>query len=1270
MTKFSKGTTTILAAVFLVLFTIQEVARADVVILKSGKELEGKIEEEWDTFIKLNMGSSVITVQRDTITTIVKSLYAEGIVQQARESLEKGRKYMNDGRMFEARRFYEIEILRLEQVLNAHPNAPEDILKIKAVLEEARRETFPPDPKSRELEDIYQKALNALDRVRYEEAFQLLKQANQLSPERTDILMKLGLVARQMKQYDEAIRAFQTVLEKDAENYYNEVSPVLLDLLDKRGKELLTEKKYEEALARYRTFLLLRSEIPQKPIDMRIFRERYNLYQSQNEEENLARIFIFAEEQDLMGLSLAVARRMREMKPEDDRIRKLVSETEFLVEFRDIVEKGGIARAARLKIEMSPDILKSERVYPRIERLVEGINPQDRARFIFLEARNIFQKGRFEESRNLYQRLLKEFPASPQASEAMEDLKNAEMEVPVERAMRTIREFLDAGNVERAEMELRELLRREGVEKSLQWKDIQDSSLMLEKEMNARKLWIKAEAGYKTRRFDDLLEMMQDIERNYADTFTGKKAIRYLEKNSENIRKKIEEQRIIEKEIFLDLRDLAVREFPEKTSPEQKKTALAGFEAMMKKDLSIREGVAVPRLLWILALAIGSIFCIAIILKLTPPGSEILKKKILIHEWEQGFVQKGDDLIFEDSQCRFCGLEMNEGADICHHCGASIRIHEEELSRNRFNDFYGAGGSEEDITLREKELEDHFKVAEELADAGNTKAAFKMALMAYHDDPRQMKCLELLAALYEKMKKPQEAYLCYHRMIMLDPTNQDALHKTENFKSVLSSVPIRAKSLISVLSLAFWWMVFWLAMGLDPWGWAFLYRLGLCFTGFVLTTLLWNYQLKRGFILPEERGGPSLSFYHRLCRRNLHWKDLNQLSEIIQKIIFNHAGVRVPKLSTGSLILYLFLSLIFLCSLILIGRLSRYPAILFSWIGGFILLFFLAEIHPRIMIAHVLLRHFYEELQSTWADPEIPFKTHRLEAGEEGEFNTKNPGPLPVSWAWNPSPYKATRQGFLNSIMQTLNRHAGFHCFYKNLKIENPFRIAWPSGFGRLKILTLSVVAFSLIAAPFLFYRAEERNADYQRNAQIGYQRLLDQKDTSAMEYFSNARRIDPRGFASDLYMGMAFANTNLHRLANKSFLSAARKGAEVAAVHEQYAEYLRNRGMLNEAVREYKQALEAEPRNANILNNIGMTYFNMSNYSYCITYLTQSVAFDPQNGRAYTVLGMAYEETGDKIKSREAFEKAIKVAPQASLVKLAQGRLQEDGVAAIQIPE
>jgi tetratricopeptide (TPR) repeat protein len=1257
--------------VFLLVIMMYGICWGDIIKLKSGKEIEGKIEEEWDSFITLNMGSSVITIQRDTITTIVRSLYPDLIVQQAREALENGKRLMNEGKRTEARRFYEMEILRLEHILGAYPNAPEDIRNAKTQLEKARRDTIPPDPKSQEIEEIYQKALNALDRVRYEEAFQLLKQVGQLSPDRPDIQMKLGIVACHLNQFDEAIKSFQQVLEMDAGGYYGEVSPLLLDLLDKRGKQLLAENRAWEALGCYKIYLMLRSDIPQKPVDLDTFRSRYEACRRQSEEEIIKKIFQYADEQEMTELSLSAIRRIREIKPGDERIEQLASETEFLKDFKDVLSKGNYARAVRLKEETAPEILTSVRVTKKIDRIMQGLQPEARGRFLFLEASSYFQKGRFEDSQALFHQFLREFPDSPQNTQAIENLRKMEIEVPIEKSIRGIRKNLDDGTVDQADKEIRILIGREGVRESLQWNSIQECSTMVEKERKAREIWKQIQVKFKARKFEEVLELLGNIEKGLSGTFTGKKAARYLVENKEKIEQKIEEQRIIGSEIFIDLRDTAALEQPQKPSPEQEKGALSRFEEIMNKDHSVRKGATFPPVLWILALVVGLLICAAVVIKLIPRGREILKKKILIQEWEQGFVQKGEDLIFEDSQCRFCGLALEEGAQSCSHCGADIKIHEEELSRNRFNNFYGAGGdAEEDLDLREKELEEHFKVAEELADAGNTKAAFKMALMAYHDDPRQMKCLELLTALYEKMKKPQEAYLCYHRMQMMDPTNLDALHKIENFKSVLSSVPIRALSLISVLSLAFWWMVLWISMGLDPWWWAFLPRLGLCFLGFALTTVLWNYQLKRSFLLPEERLGPSLSFYHRICRENLRWKDLNYLSEIIQKIIINHTGIRVPNLTTDSLFLGLGLSILFMCSLIFIGWLNLYPAVLLAWIGGFILLFFHMEIYPRILTAHVLLRHFYEELQSSWADPEIPFKIHRLEAREEGEFNTKNPGRLPVSWALKPSPYKATRQGFLNSIMQTLNRHARFHCFYKNLKIENPFKIAWPSGFGRLKILTFLVMIIAMVASLFLFYLKTEKNSNYRMNMKIGYQQLLENRIESASDYLFNAKQVDPRGFAPDLYLGMFHAKKGRYRLANKSFSSAVVKGAEVATVHEQYAEFLRSRGRMNEAIREYKMALELEPGKADILNNIGMAYFNMSNYKDSITYLTQSVVFDPGNGRAYVVLGLAYEESGEKGKAREAFEKAVQATPQAYYAKLARNRIEKEGKSDIQIPQ
>lgn len=1266
-----KKTLTILISVFFFILVVKQSLWADIIVLKSGKEIEGKIEEEWESFISVNMGSSVITIQRDTITTIAKSLYPEVIIQQASETLEKGKRLLKDGKMIVARRLYEREILKLEYILSAYPKVPDDIRNMKVLLEKARRETIPPDPKSQEIEEIYQKALHALDRVRYEEAFQLLKQVGKLSPDRADIQMKLGLVAYQLNQLDEAIKSFQQVLEMDAQNYYGQIGPLLQDLLDKRGRQLLAEHKPPEAINCYKIYLLLRSDSSQMPVDINTFRTRYESFRKQTEDEILMKVFQFADQQDMMDMALAAIKRIREIKPGDDRFRQLLLETEFLREFKEVLYKGNHVRAVRLKAETAPEIIQSERVSEKINRIMQEIQPEERAKFLFLEAQNFVQKGRYEDSQKLFQQFLKDFPEDPHVSQATETLKKMEFEVPIERAIRGIRGKLDAGKLEDADKEIRNLMGREGIKDSLQWEKVRYCSGMMDKEKEARQTWKQIQEKFKNRNYETVLQLMGNLEEEFSGTFTGKKAARYLKENKEKILQKIEEQKIIGGKIFIDLGDIVARKEIAKPSPDQAKEAKRFFETVIQKDLMATEANQIPSILWVLALATGLVFCIILIFKLIPPGRTALKAPVSIQNWEQGFVQKGEQIIFEDSQCRFCGLSLKPGEEICGYCGASIKIHEEELSRNRFNDFYGAEvNGEENSSLREKELAEHFKVAEDLAEAGNTKDAIKMALMAYHDDPRQTKCLELLADLYEKIKKPEEAFLCYHRMLMLNPADQEALQKIAAFKSILSSAPMKAALLIHVLSFAFWWMVFWMAVGFDPWGWAFFPRMGLALLGFILTSVLWNYQLKKSFIRPEDRFTTGLGYYHPICRGNHSWKDLNRQAETVRNIIYEHTGVQVPKLTTGPLFLWLFFSMLSLCALILVGWLNQYPGVLLAWLGGMALIVFLAEIYPRVITAHVLLRHFYEEIQSSWADPEIPFKTHRLKAREEGEFNMKYPGPLPVSWALNPTPYKATRLGFLNGVLQTLNRHARFHNFYGNLKNEKFFKMAMPSGFKRLRHFTLFVIILSVAASLAVLYFKGDQKMNYQMNMRIGYQNLLEGKAKAASDYLFNAKNADPKGSAPDLYLGIAYANRGLHRLADKAYRSAAAKGAEIAFVHEQYAEYLRTLGRMSEAIREYKQSLEIEPNNAHILNNIGMAYFNISVYSHSIIYLTQSVVTDPANGRAYTVLGLAYEESGEKEKAKEAFEKAVQASPEDAIVKLARNRLESEGSPDIPIPE
>ncbi len=77
------------------------------------------------------------------------------------------------------------------------------------------------------------------------------------------------------------------------------------------------------------------------------------------------------------------------------------------------------------------------------------------------------------------------------------------------------------------------------------------------------------------------------------------------------------------------------------------------------------------------------------------------------------------------------------------------------------------------------------------------------------------------------------------------------------------------------------------------------------------------------------------------------------------------------------------------------------------------------------------------------------------------------------------------------------------------------------------------------------------------------------------------------------------------------------------------------------QAIDNYTKYLSFLPKDPEALNNVGVSYYNMGDYTKAIEYYNKSLALKP-SARAYTNIGLAYIKTNDAVKANDNFDKAI----------------------------
>jgi tetratricopeptide (TPR) repeat protein len=110
---------------------------------------------------------------------------------------------------------------------------------------------------------------------------------------------------------------------------------------------------------------------------------------------------------------------------------------------------------------------------------------------------------------------------------------------------------------------------------------------------------------------------------------------------------------------------------------------------------------------------------------------------------------------------------------------------------------------------------------------------------------------------------------------------------------------------------------------------------------------------------------------------------------------------------------------------------------------------------------------------------------------------------------------------------------------------------------------------------------------------------------------------------------------------------AAARRAPQDAVVHNAYAAFLRQRGILRFAEREFKKAIEAKPDFAEPHNHLGMLYFDKGQSDSALTEIREAIRLDPNYADAYANLGFVYADKKDFDPAVEALNEAIRLDPQ-----------------------
>ncbi len=1261
-----------LAGSAMVLWLLVGPLPADTVFRTDGSSVEGRIVEEDEDSVTIDLGGLEMTIQRAQIDRIERGA-AIGIVQrEARQALDVARRDLEAGRVAAARTQSEVIIRDLE---NALENLKQEsdraaVVELLQQAEELQRATLPKDPSTERLEKMLAEADRHLDFIQYEQAFEILQEAVRIDPRRADIQFQLGELAQRLNNQPVAVEAYTAAIDLNPEAYYRDVAGPLLELLKGQGQRLVGQRRSDEAMAVYREVLLLESE-EGGAVDLSEFLARQTTREAQKEDEVLMEVYRYADDNDLIDLAFVAIRRVQQLKPDDQEVARLAQKAEFLSTLKASLDVGDTDRAAELLADAPAELLESGDVNERIDALAGELREELEIREKLERAQAALDAASFGEAARLARELTTDYPQSEEASTALEILEEAEFEAPIQEALEASTAAVSEQRYDAAVEILESLIQGVDITESRFRNDIQSLVDRVPREREADRLWDLARTHLEGNEFDEALERLEQLSSEYSGTISGGRAAQWLADYRARLEREARHTQLFDTGSIFNFANPALwraaalprltndqLRIPEVEGDEAREAAWASFEELNVIDARKDQQARSLALYLGVPLTAGGLLLLGLVLAFARPGKGKCRSVNAVRR--DPTTATGDITLDASSgECRMCGAPVAEDVFSCPTCGAAIQLSELEAERadamERMADY-----DPWDIRVKAGTANDfhkHFQAAKDLAETSDVQAAMEACRKALHEDPMQKEGYYLLAELYERLGKGEEAAKCYREILLISPAEVVVRQKVESLLNLVNQ-PLRMNGVILTMSIAVWWLIFWLSVGLDPLAWGM--RLLLAVFGCILTVIALRSYQGRNRMGIEATNRAELDVHRPLAHARLSWAEQNKQASMLADAIRDHTGVEVPVLTVWRLLAALLLSLLLLAVMGLIAFVNGTWWVFIGWPAGVLVFFYLFEIHPRVLTAYIVLRHIFEETTSPWVDPHRPFRPRDLNVA--GEFLIRRFDEWPLRWALRPFPYSNDRQGMLNSLQQTLNRHWACHRFYEGLHTVRDVDVPFPAGAKSLTTFSGLILVAAVLAVSGIMWTTTEREGAFDDSMRLGYLAMLDGHVDRAREELARAAILKPHRTLPHLYLAHINAAASYDPAAERSFARAARFADDLPVVHNDFANFLQRKGRPRAAIREYLQAVEDDPENADILSNMGSAYYKLGEYEKAAGRLREAVRINPQHSRAYTTLGLALEEMGDWPGAREAYENAVAMAPDLPYTQLARDRLEAGG--------
>jgi len=165
-------------------------------------------------------------------------------------------------------------------------------------------------------------------------------------------------------------------------------------------------------------------------------------------------------------------------------------------------------------------------------------------------------------------------------------------------------------------------------------------------------------------------------------------------------------------------------------------------------------------------------------------------------------------------------------------------------------------------------------------------------------------------------------------------------------------------------------------------------------------------------------------------------------------------------------------------------------------------------------------------------------------------------------------------------------------------------------------------------------------------------------KYNEALSEYNQALKIRSNIAPPHYGIGLIYQAQGKHSAAISEYKKAVAIDSDYIFAYNRMGEAYIAMKQYDEAETALKKAITVYPSFDDAFANLGEAYYGLKRYSDGLKSLEMAITLNNTHQRAYTTLGLIFEAMGDSQKAIEAYEAAIKVAPESSYTNTARQRL------------